>query len=112
MRTPDRSAAIAKVLALQADGLPKDFPAQVAALAEARASARYLSLNDLALLGAFVLMIGVCVAGWLLFDSPEPGGVEWFAPIVRAVTSQPWLVLGVAGVAVVQMLTFRRRATL
>ena len=112
MRTPDRSAAIAKALALQTDELPKDFPARVAALAEARASPRYLSLNDVALLGAFVLMIGVCIGGWMLFDAPETQLLQWLAPIVRAMTSQPWLVLGVAGIAAVQMLTFRRRATL
>ena len=112
MRTPERSAAIAKALAAQTPGLPANFPAQVAALAEARASANHVGLNDVALLGAFILMICVCVAGWFIFEPLEPGGIEWVGPVVRGIVSEPWLAIGVAGVAVVQVLTFRRRANI
>jgi hypothetical protein len=37
---------------------------------------------------------------------------EWVTSLVGAVASQPWLIIGVAGVAVVQALAFRRRATI
>jgi len=109
MTAPGRSAAIAKALAMQTHELPANFPAEVAALAQARASARHVGLNDLALLGAFVLMIGICIAGWFIFEPQESGAAEWLDPVVRAMNSQPWLAVGVAGVAIVQMLTFRRR---
>jgi hypothetical protein len=56
-------------------------------------------------------MIGVCVAGWKWFGTQEPGGTEWLGPLVDALSYDPWLIIGVAGVAIVQGLTFRRRAT-
>lgn len=112
MKTPERSAALARVLADESGGLPADFAARVAALAQASGTARRSNWSDLALLGAFVAMIGVCVAGWFTFGSRELPGAEWVTPLVEAVTSQPWLVIGVAGVTVVQALTFRRRTTI
>ncbi|HEV7607978.1 MAG TPA: hypothetical protein VGO61_11605 [Steroidobacteraceae bacterium] len=111
MKTPERSAALARALMSETDGLPKDFAAQVAALAEAGGPAWHLSWNDVGLLGAFVTMIGVCVAGWVRFGAQEAGGEEWLGTIVGAMLSHPWLVIGIAGVAMVQGLTFRRRAT-
>jgi hypothetical protein len=111
MKDPERSAALARALAAQTDGLPKEFAKQVATLAEADGTSIHLSWNDVGLLGAFVVMIGVCVAGWLTFETQEVGGAEWFGPVVGAMMSQPWLVIGVVGVAIVQLLTFRRRAT-
>jgi hypothetical protein len=110
MKTPQRNAAIAQALASETDGLRKDFASHVAALAEATETAPRWSWNDAALLGAFITMLGVCTAGWWMFGELEPGGVEWLAPIVRVLESQPWLFIGVAGVVLVQVLTFRRRA--
>lgn len=112
MKTPERSAALAQVLADESDGLPEDFATRVAALAQASGTARHSSWSDVALLGAFVAMIGVCVAGWFTFGSRGLTGAEWVTPILGAVTSQPWLIIGLAGVAVVQALTFRRRTTI
>jgi hypothetical protein len=109
MKAPERSAAIAKALASEADGLPKDFAAQLAGLAETSRSARHSRWNDFALFGAFVAMIGVCVAGWFRFGPQEPGSVEWWGPIVSEVASEPWLLTSIAGVVIVQVLTFRRR---
>ncbi len=109
MKPPERSAALAKALASET-GLPKDFAAQVAALAEAGGAGRHSTWHDVALLGAFVAMIGVCVAGWLWMGPQEPVDADWLAPVLGVVASQPWLFIGVAGVATVQMLTFRRRA--
>jgi hypothetical protein len=111
MSTPERSAALGRALASEAEGLPANFAAQVAALAEARAAARSTFLTALAMLGAFAAMIGVCVAGWFSFGKPEAGGVAWFDPLVQAVGPQPWLLIGVVGIVIVQMLTFRRRAS-
>ncbi len=111
MKNPERSAALARALAAQTDGLPKEFAKQVAALAEAESRSSPLSWNDVGLIGAFVAMIGVCVAGWVTFGAKESGSAEWFDPVVGAVTSQPWLVIGVVGVVFVQLMTFRRRAT-
>jgi hypothetical protein len=112
MKTPERSAALARVLAVENDGLPDDFATHVAALAQASGTTRRSSWSDVALLGAFVAMICVCVAGWSTFGSRELPGEEWVTPIVDAVRSQPWLVIGVVGVAIVQALTFRRRTTI
>jgi hypothetical protein len=111
MKTLERSVAIAKALASEPDGLPEDFAAQVAALAAAN-EWRHLSWTDGALLGAFVAMIGVCVAGWFWLGPQESDRTAWLEPVVGTVASQPWLFFGIAGVAVVQMLTFRRRATI
>ena len=112
MRTPERSGTLARALAAESGGLPEDFAARVAALAQASGTARHSTWSDVALLGAFVAMIGVCVAGWFTFGSRELPGAEWVTRIVEVVTSQPWLVIGVAGVAIVQALTFRRRTTI
>jgi hypothetical protein len=110
MSEPVRSAAIRRALADEGDGLPGDFAKQVAALAEAESAVR-ARRTDVALFGAFVAMLGVCVAGWVTFVGPPAiGGEELLGLIGRAVSSQPWLVIGVAGVAAVQLLTFRRRA--
>ena len=73
---------------------------------------RHSNWSDVALLGAFVAMIGVCVAGWFAFGPRELPRAEWLTSLAGAVASQPWLFIGVAGVAVVQALTFRRRATI
>jgi hypothetical protein len=101
---------LARALALATDGLPQDFAAHVAALAEAGGTPRQSGWNDIALLGAFAAMIGVCVAGWFTFGPQESDAAEWFGPIARTMASQPWLLAGAAGVAIVQVLTFRRRA--
>jgi hypothetical protein len=110
MSTPERSAALGRALASDIEGLPADFARQVATLAEARAAARSTLLTAVAMLGAFAAMIGVCMVGWLRFGKPEVGSVEWFDPFVQATGSQPWLLIGVLGFVIVQMLTFRRRA--
>jgi len=99
MSDPVRSEAVARALAEEADGLPPDFAASVAALARARA-ARQSRGTDLALLGAFIAMLGVCVVGWFELGAPD---FAW-----RDVAPS-WLVIGLAGVALVQLLTFRRR---
>jgi hypothetical protein len=108
MKEPERSVAIANALAAEADGLPADFATQVVALAEAQRAPRW-SWNDLALGAAFIAMIGVCVAGWFQFGAREAGGVEWVRPIVGAAASNPWLIIGIASVGIVQVLIFRRR---
>jgi hypothetical protein len=55
-------------------------------------------------------MLGVCVMGWLEFvGRPMLGGADLLEFVARAVESQPWLLIGVAGVGVVQLLTFARR---
>jgi hypothetical protein len=110
MTTPARSAALARALASEADGLPLDFAENVAALAEAGSAARNMGWNDIWLVGAFAAMIGICVMGWLVFGEPSSGGEEWLRSIVAALALHPWLVAGMAGVAIVQVLTFRRRA--
>jgi hypothetical protein len=107
---PERSETLARALAVESDGLPEDFAASVAALAQASGAARHSSWNEVALFGAFATMVGVCVAGWFAFGSREQSDVDWMAPIVTTMTSQPWLVIGLAGVAIVQAMTFRRRA--
>jgi hypothetical protein len=111
MKTPERSAALGRVLAIETDRLPKDFAAKVAALAKSNSAPWRLSGNDLGLLGAFAAMLCLCAAGWLTFGTQESARAEWFGPIVGAMASCPWLVIGVAGVALVQALNFRRRAT-
>jgi len=108
MNTPKRSAAIARALAEETRGLPEDFAAQVAALAEAQ-NARRWSWSDVSLLAAFVAMLGVCVGGWFSFGALEFGSTEWIGVILETAASNPWLTLGVAGLAIVQMLNFRRR---
>jgi hypothetical protein len=112
MNTPARSAALARALAAEGDVLPEDFAARVATLAQASGAARQSSWSDVALFGAFVAMIGVCVAGWSAFGSRERSDAEWMVPLVDVVMSQPWLVIGLAGVAIVQAMTFRRRTTI
>jgi hypothetical protein len=112
MKTPERSAALARVLTMDTDYLPKGFAAQVAALANADTGAWRFSGNDVGLLGAFAAMIGLCVSGWLWFAAPEPGAAEWLGPIVGAMASYPWLTIGVTAIAAVQMLTLHRRATI
>jgi hypothetical protein len=109
MKTPQRSAAIASALAAEADGLPKDFAAQVAARVEATGVTRASRWNEVALVTAFVAMIAGCLAGWLGLAGEESGSLEWLEPLLSAVRSQPWLGIGVGGLAVVQLLTFGRR---
>jgi hypothetical protein len=109
VKTPERSAAIAKALD-SPTGLPGDFARRTAALAETRAAARHATGNYVALSSAFVAMLAVCVAGWYVFEPRALTIGEWIDPILRAMASQPWLVIGAAGFATVQALTFRRRA--
>jgi hypothetical protein len=110
MRTPERSSAIARALAAEGDGLPKDFAAQVARLAEAEAERRSSRWSEVGLVIGFLAMIGTCVFGWSLFGAQALGGAEWLEPLARAASAQPLLVVGVAGLVIVQLLTFRRRA--
>jgi len=107
MKTPERSTAIARALAGEADGLPPHFAPDVAAIAEARAAKRASRRSEAALWLGFISMIGLCVAGWMRYGAP--GNMEWLAPVVRIAASQPWLVSALAGLAIVQGLTFRRR---
>lgn len=110
MKNPERSAALARALDSQTDGLPHDFAKKVAALAEADAAA-HSSWNDVGLLGAFGAMVGICVTGWLRYGEQSSDGAQWLDTIVGALAPHPWLVFGIAGVTVVQLLTFRRRTT-
>src|SRR4030095_11690197 len=105
MKTPQRSAAIAHALASETDQLPKDFAAHVAALAEA-GEKRSWTWKDFALLGAFVAMLGVCVAGWFTFAPQEPLSFRWLEPIAHVVAAQPWLFIGIAGFVLVHLLSF------
>ena len=111
MKTPERSAALARALMAETEGLPKDFAARVATLAEAGGAAWHLSWNDVGMLGAFVATIGICVAGGFNFGGISSNDAEWLGTIVEALASRPWLIVGIAGVAFVQALTFRRRTT-
>ena len=99
MNEPVRSAALKRALAEEGDALPPDFAARVAALARAPA-ARQSRGTVISLLGAFIAMLGVCVVGWF----------EWGTPDLSWRDAAPsWLVIGLVGVALVQLLTFRRR---
>jgi hypothetical protein len=106
---PERSPAIARALAEEADGLPADFAARVASRAEADRRARQSRWSDLALPAAFLTMLSLCAVGWSQFGNPEPLGFEWLNPLLDAAVSRPWLSVGIAGVAAVHLLAFRRR---
>ncbi len=109
MSEPKRSAALKRVLADEGDGLPEEFAVRVTALAEAESAVRS-RWAEAAMVAAFVAMIGVCVAGWVGFvGAPAMGGGDFLELAGRAMGSQPWLVIGAAGVVVVQLLTFGRR---
>src|SRR5688500_815483 len=109
MNEPKRSAALKRVLAAEGDGLPQDFAAQVAVLAEVESAAR-ARWAEAAMLGAFVAMLGVCVAGWVMFVGPSATGFGEFLTLVgRTTGSQPWLLTGVAGLGIIQLSTFFRR---
>jgi hypothetical protein len=110
MTEPTRSAALNRALAEEGDGLPPEFAARVAALAEAESAWRYFSWADAALLGAFVAMLAGCVGGWFAFGARDAGVSAWSYLSWRDLMPQPWLVTGIAGLALVQLLTFRRRA--
>lgn len=110
MNRPERSAAIARALASESPGLPKDFAAHVATLAE-KNDHPHLRWTDGALLGAFVMMICACLTGWFWLGPQESLTSQWWRPLVDAAVSQPWSLFGVAGIAIVQALTFLRRAT-
>jgi hypothetical protein len=104
-----RSAALKRVLAAEGDGLPRDFAAQVAVLAEVESAAR-VRWAEAAMLGAFVAMLGVCVAGLVVLVGPPPIDVGEFLTLVgRATGSQSWLIIGVAGLGIIQLSTFFRR---
>jgi hypothetical protein len=109
MKTPGRSVAIARALASEADGLPEDFAAQVASLAEAGAEARSRSWGDAALLAAFLAMVGICMVGWRTYGSPESGIGRDFSDLLVMAASQPLLMIGIAGVGLIQVLSYRGR---
>jgi hypothetical protein len=79
-----------------------------------RASGVRWSWTDVALVGAFVMMISVCVAGWFTFAPRETVFMEWLAPVVRELASRPWLFVGAACVGLLEVLTLvrRQRATM
>jgi hypothetical protein len=111
MIEPGRSATLKRALAAEGDGLPENFAVQVAVLADTEDKGRRPMTSDAAMFGACIVMISACVAGWFEFvGTPEIGNAELFGLIGGVLASQPWLVIGMAGVAVVQMLTFLRRA--
>jgi hypothetical protein len=110
MNTPERSTLLAEALRSEPVDLPQDFAGKVAELAEAGGVApRPLRWTDVGLCGAFSAMMGICVAGWIVFGEQSSDGTEWLDSIVSALIPHPWLVTGLAGVAIVQVLTFRRR---
>jgi hypothetical protein len=109
MKTPKRSETLARALASESPGLPEDFAARVAAQAEARERARASIWNSAGMIGAFAGMLAVCMFGWFQFGAPQMGGAEWLSPLLRALALQPWLVVGISGVAIVRTLTFTRR---
>jgi len=110
MSEPKRSVALKRVLAEEGHGLPEEFAVRVAALAQAESKARSRWAEAI-MIAAFVAMLGVCVAGWFSFVGPPAiGGADLLELAGRAMGSQPWLVIGAAGVVVVQLLTFGRRA--
>jgi hypothetical protein len=109
MSEPKRSAALKRVLAAEGEELPADFAVRVAAMAEAESAVRS-RWAEAAMIAAFVGMVCVCVAGWVRFvGAPVIGGADLLALAGRAMGAQPWLVIGVVGVVVVQLLTFGRR---
>jgi hypothetical protein len=110
MSEPKRSAVLKRVLAAEGEGLPEEFAVRVAALAEAESAVRS-RWAEVAMIAAFVAMMGVCMAGWFSFvGPPSVDGGDLLELAGRAMGSQPWLVIGVVGVVVVQLLTFGRRA--
>ena len=102
------SEALRRALAEEGDGLPQDFAARVAAMATARAAARSRWV-DVSMFGAFVAMLAVCVAGWFSFGPREASVDGWLDLPLTDLAHAPWLVTGIVGVAVVQLLTFCRR---
>jgi hypothetical protein len=112
MKTPARSADIARALAAETPELPEDFAARVAGLAAANTAgeARWRR-TDVILLCAFIGMLGLCVGGWLLLapTSAESGAREWLAPVIAVLREQPWLLVGAAALICVQLLDFGRR---
>jgi hypothetical protein len=109
MKAPARSTALANAVTPEFDGLPADFAAHVAALAEDGGRQRR-DAHRLVLPGAFVAMLGVCVAGWFAYGSLTPLDTEWLGPLVAVLRSQPWLTVGISVLALVQALNFGRRA--
>lgn len=109
MSTPERSKAIARALAGEPEVLPEDFAAQVAALAAANSRAYRWNGTDVALAGAFVTMVCVCVAGWFTFAPHGTVFTEWLAPVVRDLASRPWLLIGAGCVILLEALTLVRR---
>jgi hypothetical protein len=109
MTTPPRSPAIARALASEAESLPANFAKQVAALAESRAATRSSIWTAVAMFGAFAAMVAVCMFGWRSFGKPEASSAAWFEPFLQVLARQPWLIIGAAGFAIVQVLNFRRR---
>jgi hypothetical protein len=101
MSDPKRNEALARALREEGDGLPENFAARVAAEAEARAAWRVV-WSDVVLLVAFGAMVGLGVAGWRAFAEPVQFSL-------RDVNLPPWMVTGAVGVALVQLLAFRRR---
>jgi hypothetical protein len=55
-------------------------------------------------------MLGVCVAGWLTYGSVTTIDARWLEPLMVVLRSQPWLFIAIPGVALVQVMNFRRRA--
>jgi len=110
MSQPERSAAIAKALGTQAVHLPEDFAAQVAALAEARARGKGVEWSAVVLSGAFFAMLWLCVAAGSRWAPQAWINAEWATGLARVLASQPWLFVGVAGLVVIQTLSFGRRA--
>jgi hypothetical protein len=93
---------LARALAGEPAQLPKDFAAIVAATAETGGAARCWSWADAAMPAAFAVMLGACAAAWSQYGRMDVD--------LSVVAPAPWLVIGAAGVALVQLLTFRRRS--
>jgi hypothetical protein len=101
MNEPGRNEALARALRETGDALPENFAAHVAELAESRATWR-MGWSDVALLVLFAAIVGLGVAAWRAFASPVQISL-------RDVELPPWVVTGALGVALVQLLAFRRR---
>ena len=93
MKTPERSPAIARALAAEQDGLPKDFATQVARLAEAAAEARSSKWNEVALSGLrrddWRLCSGVARAGGFRISWQPVAGIHPQAGCVPTLVD-PW----------------------
>ena len=89
--------------------LPREFAAQVAAMAEARAGVPEKDWSCYTVGGGFVLMIAACGVGWFLSRPPDSSNFPSLLEISTPVTAQPWFTVGLACLSLISALAYQRR---